>query len=263
MVLEWLKKKTTVGLYLITKYFNYILKWVTPKKKDSPIRVSECSELIIGKNVNLLNSEIKLTNKSSLTIDDNVTLTNYNINIDNGTLTIGNNSMLEQGNQPMKPVITILTGKLIIGNHNKIKSNILIKFEGNCTIGDYNSINEQTEIRCDEEISIGDFNMISYDCIIYDTNTHCIYEPKKRRSITKNDFPDIGAEQEKPMTKPIRIDNDCWIGKRAIVLKGSVLESNSILGTGSILSGKLKSGTIGVGNPAKSIKNITYYESNT
>ena len=39
-----------------------------------------------------------------------------------------------------------------------------------------------------------------------------------------------------------------------IILKGSVIEDNSIVGAGSIVSGKFKSNSIICGNPAKKIK---------
>ena len=238
------------------KYTHKLINSVFPKKKNKPIVFDGTSSLIVGKNVNLEGTRAILTNNSTLRIEDNVTLTDFIIIAKNAYIYIGHDSILEQGNQPLKPKISINNGSLTIGHHNKIKSIFLIRFGGNCVIGNYNSINELTEIRCDEKIVIGDFNLISYECMIYDTNTHCIYPAHKRRQMTINDYPSIGAEYEKPNTKPVVIGNDCWIGKRGVVLKGGKMNNSSILGTNSVLTSELPNKSLGVGNPA-TIRNKT------
>lgn len=243
---------------MITKYTKILFETLS-RKKESPFNISNDSEFVVGNNVKITNTQILLKNQSKLIINDNVILKDYIINIENGECTIEKHNIIEKGNQPLPPSITIKNGKLFISNHNNINATFLIRFKGICNIGQYNSINENTEFRCDERISVGDFNMISYDCLIYDTNTHCIYKPEERRKLTKNDFPSIGVEKEKPKTKPILIGNDCWIGKRATILKGSTLENNTILGTNSVLSGTIRTGMIATGNPAKKVKNINFH----
>lgn len=201
-------------------------------------------------NVTLSNVEIKIGVKAKLTLLEGVKIHNYKIVIEEGELIIGENTILEQGNSSIIPSIYISSGKLEIGHHNVIKAEFCIRFDGHCTIGNYNCLNELTEVRCDEKIDIGDFNLISYECMIYDTNTHCIYPPIQRRIITTQDFPAIGIEREKPMTKPIIIGNDCWIGKRAVVLKGCIIGNEAILSACSVVTKSVPAHHMAYGNPA-------------
>ena len=209
------------------------------------------SSFVKGANVEINKTSIVLTGKSELIIHDNVKLDGYDIHINDGYLEIGKNSHLVKGRQPLNPIISINKGKLVIGSYNSIKADLKIRFSGICTIGTYNSINEGTEIRCDQSVTIGDYNMISYECMVYDTNTHCIYPPEIRRQRTRGDFPTIGIETEKPDTKEVIIGNDNWLGKRCVILKGCVLGNQVIVGTNAMASNiKVDKGVV-VGNPAR------------
>ena len=66
----------------------------------------------------------------------------------------------------------------------------------NVRIGNYNNINERSWLRADEQITIGDYNQISYNVMIWDTNTHNIYTPSKRRELTEKYYPFFGYEYE-------------------------------------------------------------------
>lgn len=208
------------------------------------------SSFVKGLGVEIFNVNIVLTGKSELIIDDNVKLEGYDIQINDGYLKIGEHSHLIKGRQTLDPIISVDNGKLIIGAYNSIKADLKIRFGGVCSIGTYNAINEGTEIRCDQSVIIGDYNMISYECMIYDTNTHCKYAPEIRRERTRTDFPAIGIETEKPGTKEVVIGNDNWLGKRSVILKGCVLGNQVIVGTNAVASNlQVDKGTI-VGNPA-------------
>jgi acetyltransferase-like isoleucine patch superfamily enzyme len=157
---------------------------------------------------------------------------------------------LIKGRQALNPVVAIDNGKLVIGAYNVVKADIKLRFGGICSIGTYNCINEGSEIRCDQSVVIGDFNMISYECMIYDTNTHCIYPPEVRREISKADFPFLGTETEKPNTMPVAIGNDNWLGKRCVILKGSVLGNQVTAGTNAVVSNLYVNRGLVIGNPA-------------
>lgn len=202
----------------------------------------------------IINTNIVLRGKSTLTIHENVKIDGYGINLNNGSLTIGKDSQLVKGYQFLNPGISIDNGALVIGACNIIKADINIRFGGICSIGTYNAINEQTEIRCDESVSIGDHNMISYECMIYDTNTHVVYPPAVRRARNEADFPYIGIETEKPNTKPVVIGNDNWLGKRCAILKGCSIGNEVIVGTQAVASNINVNNAVVAGNPAREVK---------
>ena len=57
------------------------------------------------------------------------------------------------------------------------------------------------------------------------------------------------------LSKNVYIGNHVWIGMRALVMKGSKILDNSIIGAGSLVTGKFSQKNIMLaGNPAKKIK---------
>ena len=116
---------------------------------------------------------------------------------------------------------------------------VWVRFSGVLSIGRYNCINAGSSIRCDESVQIGSFNMISYDCDIWDTNTHCFYTLEQKKKMFEKDFPFIGRERNKPKTSPVVIGDGNWIGKNACILKGSTLGNETVVGTRAIVSNML------------------------
>jgi acetyltransferase-like isoleucine patch superfamily enzyme len=235
-----LKKLTPILRNIIGLFFVYI----------SSDRTSKIQR---GKNVVIRNSSIILKDNSTLIIDEDVTIDGYSIYLERGVLRLGKNCIIDCDHE--KAWITISNGSIKIGNNCLIRASIWVRFCGELTIGNYNTINRGTMIRCDERIDIGNFNMISYECLIFDTNTHEILPIEERRKITIKDFPFFGREFRRPKTKPVKIGSDVWIGQRAIVLKGTIMEDVSIAATAVVISNKVvPSKFIAYGNPAKIVE---------
>ena len=69
------------------------------------------------------------------------------------------------------------------------------------------------------------------------------------------------ALNERPKTDiavicQVIIGNDCFIGANSIILPGTKIGSNVIVGAGSVVKGKIDDYSIIAGNPAKSINDI-------
>ena len=210
------------------------------------------SQVNIGRNVFLLDSVLTASDDSVITIEDDVKITGYKIGVSGGRLRIGPGSILRQA-EHYKPEIIIMNGQVDIDHHSLINANILVRFNGALKVGCYTAINQGTMIRCDESIHIGDYVMISYECRIFDTNTHQKLPPPIRRSRTTADFPSIGNEVEKPETSPVWIGDDVWIGERAAIIKGARVDNQATIGLGSVVAGYVPVAHTAIGNPARLI----------
>jgi acetyltransferase-like isoleucine patch superfamily enzyme len=200
------------------------------------------------KSASMYHCNISVTQNASLTIADNVNMQHVNIIVESGHVHIGAHCVMHGTvNQPLQICVN---GKLDIGHHNLIYANISVRFGGVCAIGMYNGIMQQTEIRCDQNVTIGNFNMISYDCMIYDTNTHNQLSVAQRQKQTINDYPWIGKEYNKPITAPVNIGSNCWLGKRCVVLKGVSISDEATVAAQAVVTKNIPKGALAYGNPA-------------
>ena len=89
--------------------------------------------------------------------------------------------------------------------------------------------------------------MIASDVVITDSDWHGIYD--------RTDY------VAKPL--PVTIAKNVWIGERSIILKGTEIGENSIIGAGSVVSGKVPANVVYAGNPAKEIRKLDKEEFKT
>ena len=54
--------------------------------------------------------------------------------------------------------------------------------------------------------------------------------------------------------KSIEISDRVWIGSHVVILKGVVIESDSVVGMGTVVSGNIPANTVSVGNPNRVVK---------
>ncbi len=99
-------------------------------------------------------------------------------------------------------------------------------------------------IRCEVhgKVTIGDNVMMGPEVVIY-TKGHA-YEDTSKPMI----------EQGDTQMKPVRIMDDVWIGRRAIILPGVTIGSGAIIGAGAVVTKDVAPMTVVGGNPAKVIK---------
>lgn len=59
--------------------------------------------------------------------------------------------------------------------------------------------------------------------------------------------------------RPVKIGNDVFIGWGAIILAGTAIEDNVIIGAGAVVSGHVDKNSVYAGNPAKKIMTMEQY----
>jgi acetyltransferase-like isoleucine patch superfamily enzyme len=143
--------------------------------------------------------------------------------------------------------------RIIIGNRftarSKSKGNSIGVFQpviltawgvnASIEIGDSVGISGCTITAC-EKVSIGNRVLIGAGAMIIDTDAHPLSPVDRIKGVD-------------PVTAPIIIEDDVFIGARAIILKGVHVGKGAIIGAGSVVVKDVLPMTIVGGNPAKQL----------
>lgn len=101
-------------------------------------------------------------------------------------------------------------------------------------------------------ISIGDGTVISSD-VRFLTHDYSIMRAAQAVGKPPNNIIRI--------VKPITIGSNCFLGTKSLIMPGTSIGDNVILGAGSVVSGNVPSNCVIAGNPAKVLRSIEeHYE---
>jgi acetyltransferase-like isoleucine patch superfamily enzyme len=141
--------------------------------------------------------------------------------------------------------------KVLVGKNTRLQCAIH-QNDAYLTVGSNSFINSGTSISCINSIMIGNYVMISYDCLIFDNNSHAL-DYKIRRQETDNGFPNgtLPSTTTKPNNAPIAIFDDVWVGARSTILKGISIASKSVIASNTIVADNVGELTMVYGNPNK------------
>jgi maltose O-acetyltransferase len=114
-------------------------------------------------------------------------------------------------------------------------------FGYNIEIGDNSGIGVNAQLNSQGGIKIGSNVLMSPDVII-ETQNH------KHRDVTRP-IMEQGSE-----SSPVIIEDDVWIGSRAIILPGVRVGRSSIIGAGAVVTRDVPPFSVAVGVPARVIK---------
>ena len=84
--------------------------------------------------------------------------------------------------------------------------------------------------------------MIAHGAYISDADWHGIYDRAEP----------VGK------TKPIKFEDNVWIGDSAIICKGVTIGKNSIIGAGAVVTKDVPENCVFAGNPAKLVKKLDH-----
>lgn len=111
---------------------------------------------------------------------------------------------------------------------------------GEINIGDYCLIAPGVEITAAASIKIGDNCMVAQECIISDSDWHGLYNRTRPFRCTRS----------------VTLEDNVWLGARAIVGKGVRIGENSVIGAGSVVTKSIPANVVAAGNPARIIKHL-------
>lgn len=122
----------------------------------------------------------------------------------------------------------------ILGENVIINAAARLQFEGEgatIAIDDDTGINKGAVIRSMTSIAIGKRCAIGWDVIIVDTDFHQF--------------------MDRPITLPVVIGDDVWIGARSMIMKGVTVGSGAVIAAGSVVSRDVPPGALVAGSPAQ------------
>ena len=65
--------------------------------------------------------------------------------------------------------------------------------------------------------------------------------------------PEIPVQRQGIAASPVRIGRDCWIGTKAVVLRGTTIGDGSVVGAGAVVKGRFEARSVIAGVPARAI----------
>tara|TARA_R100001143_G_C3360873_1_gene135502 strand:+ start:13920 stop:14345 length:426 start_codon:yes stop_codon:yes gene_type:complete len=130
-----------------------------------------------------------------------------------------------------------------VGSNVNIASGVAFGRGARISIGTDSGIGENSRIVCMDDVVIGDNVMISPEVMIL-TGGHAFDEPSLR------------LIDQKVVTAPVIIEDDAWIGARAILLPGVTIGRRSVVAAGSVVTKDVPARSVVGGNPAVFIKSV-------
>ena len=123
-------------------------------------------------------------------------------------------------------------GKIELGKKlNFLYGNVIgVRNNGYLKIDDGTFLNHNCQIIAHKKIQIGKNVCIGPNTIIVDHD----------HFFSKSD----GVDKKRFNTKEVIIGDNVWIGANCVILKGTVIENNSVIGAGSIVSGHIQKESI-------------------
>lgn len=147
-------------------------------------------------------------------------------------------------------LITIGRGSIIQGE--------LLTFAhgGRIELGQWCYVGEHSRIWSAAEITIGDRVLIAHSVNIFDNLTHPIHAAARHAQFKQ--IAQTGHPRELNLgEKPVRIDDDAWVGAGSFVLRGVTVRRGAIVAAGAVVTSDVPAYCIVAGNPASIVRELS------
>lgn len=156
---------------------------------------------------------------------------------------IGNNNRVVIGRPLVFNKLFVEAGNganIVVGENAVINELWLISRKGaSIKIGHGLHVNGIVALRSDEEanITMGDDCLLAPGVKIWSSDMHSIFELSTGKRINH--------------ARDIIIENHVWLCDEVKVLKGSIIRSNSVIGSNSVVAREIPANSVAVGNPVQ------------
>lgn len=132
--------------------------------------------------------------------------------------------------------------RINLKNNITIYNNVIFWGPGSISVGDNSAIGDNVIIYSSESggVTIGNNSLVAANCYLIDSD-HSYSKDKLVR--------------EQPLiSKPIILEDDCWIGANSTVLRGVTIGEGAVIGANSLVNKDVSKFTVVGGVPAKELK---------
>ena len=130
-------------------------------------------------------------------------------------------------------------GRVRIGDRAQVRDGCLLKARGELTVGDRTIVSRGAIVHADERVSIGAFVGVGERVSVIDSD-HA------------HDGSDTPFWEQELRTGPIEIERNVSIGANCVILRGTTIGCNSVVGAGAVLTGdEYPAGWLIAGVPAR------------
>ncbi|MFZ5446240.1 MAG: acyltransferase [Myxococcota bacterium] len=136
-------------------------------------------------------------------------------------------------------------GHISIGDNVELISLNMVPVElatspgGRLRLGNGTLLNYGVSIGCSGSVTVGERGLIGPYAMIIDSDFHDLHDRMKR-----------------PPPRPVVLEDDVWIGAKAVVMPGVTIGRASVVGAGSVVTHDVPPFTVVAGVPAKVVKKI-------
>lgn len=136
-------------------------------------------------------------------------------------------------------------GELILGHGVSLVGTVVpvelsTYASGRIEIGDHTFVNYGSSITARTSVKIGCRCFLGHYTFIMDNDQH-----------------DVVRHWELPPSAPVIIEDNVWIGSKAVILPGVRIGCNAVIGAGSIVTNDVPPRCVVAGNPARVLRYLT------
>jgi acetyltransferase-like isoleucine patch superfamily enzyme len=145
---------------------------------------------------------------------------------------------------------------IAIGANSIIRGELLtFAHGGKIEIGSWCYVGESSRIWSSSLVQIADRVLIAHGVNIFDNLTHPI-DPEERHRQIQNIFTKGHPRHIDLDERPVKIEDDAWIGAGAFVMRGVRIGARAIIAAGSVVTKDVAADAIVAGNPAIVVKSV-------
>ncbi len=142
-----------------------------------------------------------------------------------------------------------------VGASSSVSGVLVVERAGaGIVVGDRTSIGHGTILDAATGITVGDDVLISFDVLVFDHDSHSLDAEHRSGDVVawmsgRKDWTHVPSAA-------VRFGDRCWVGARAIVLKGVTVGEGAVVGAGAVVTRDVEPFTVVAGNPARVIRQL-------